>query len=306
MRERQAHGMLHFYKNCLSHACRGRFRHVEKWTGSISLLGLVIIAFRSSLSAETQHVLQVDLPVYFFVSLFLITVVAGFVTAPYRLFAEEREKRLALEEQRRPKLEIRLPGTDPVGVALDGSTIETMSGRRQTVIRQWASSVFYLLCTNTGELPAKCCRARVLYASRDSAEVADRSGIIESIELAWSKKDPDSHLSADIAPGDTARIWLAYIRQNGSLWVFRNELPIHYQRVFGEAGHHKILLQIDGENIAPTQMLLSIHTEEATKPEGNGVWEPKAKAEILGQGGPVLEHPEMPIRVGENLVTIDQ
>jgi hypothetical protein len=301
MREREARPMLRFYRECLARAFRGRFGQVEKWTAAISLLGLALIASRSSLSADTQRLLQVEIPVYFFIATFLVTVLAGLIISPYRLFAEEKEKCLALESLRTPRLQIQLPGPDPIGVALDGSTTETYGGMRQTMVTKWASAVFYLLCTNTGETEAKRCRARVLCASRDADDFVEAGGIVESIELAWSKTDPDNHLSADIAPGDTVRIWVAYVRQNGSLWVFRNDLPVHYQRVFGVAGHHKILLQVDSENAATTQVLMSIQTDEAKKPAGNGVWEPTAKAAILAQGRPVLQHPDMPKRTGDVL-----
>lgn len=293
-------GIASFYRECFSRAFRGRYGKVEKWTAGLSFFGLIAVALLPA-APEVERVIQVELPVYFFIGVFLLTVLAGFIAAPYEIYCEERDAKLALEKLREPKLHVMLPGPEPTGVALEGNTAETYGGMRMTTVTKWASTVFYLLCTNTGETEAKRCRARVLYATRiseDSEDSVESGGIIESIELAWSKNDPENHLVADIAPGDTVRIWLAYIRQNGSLWVFRNDLPVHYQRVFGDQGHHKILLQIDSDNAATTQLLISIQTEAATKPVGNGAWTPKATAEILGQGGPVLDHPDIPTRRG--------
>ena len=229
----------------------------------------------------------------------LILLLINLAVAPYETFNEISLAKAALEDRRKPRLQVILPSGGIASVSLDGNTTESYGGRRITNHTRWSDTAIYLLVTNLGETPAKRVRARVLWAARETdQEVFESSGIIESIELPWAKDDPDNNLTTEIMAEDTARIWVANVRQGGNLWVNRKELPIHYHRIFGDEGHHKMLIQIDSENVASTQVLLSIKTEKAQKPEGpNGIWEPKATVSMLGQGGPVLQHPDVPNRV---------
>ncbi len=81
--------VVSFYLDCFRRAFRGKFWSVEKWTGGIGLVGLIVTRF-SPVPRLWEQLINVDLPFYFFLAMFLGTVAAHMIVAPYLMYSEER------------------------------------------------------------------------------------------------------------------------------------------------------------------------------------------------------------------------
>lgn len=67
------------------------------------------------------------------------------------------------------------------------------------------------------------------------------------------------------------------------------DLPLGAQQVFGPPGTYKIVIQVDGDEIAPVQVILEVKAAEGPKPEKAGLWRGIAEVAILAQGSPTVE-----------------
>lgn len=278
-----------FYRAWLRRAFAGWFKRVQGWTGTVALLvGVALFIFTSPQGAEK---IGSTIRIVFFLTVFGAISITRLALAPYWLYREERNARVKAERARLPKLQVSLPEPAVIqSVSLRANTSESLGGTRQTVITGWELDVVALLCTNLGETTAKNCRARLLAATRLSPDGEHALQVVESVELPWNKEDPEHNLSTDIAPADKRHIWIGGVRSRGHFWLFRDikSLPIEYQRLLGEPGSYRILLQIDGENIPPQQVLLGIVAAEGPKPE-HGIWRGSVDVTLMGEGAPRVE-----------------
>jgi len=277
---------LSFYWSCLKRAFSGWFKRVEGWAGTVSLAIAVVLLFVQP-SAVVGTLAQAA-PAWFFVGVFGLLVGGRILLSPYLLFRDERSVREDLERARQPNLEVSLP-TPPVIQSIDlrGHTSESLAGSRQTVVTGWEMDVVALECVNRGELVAKGCRARLLSVSRHVAEGNEMLRVTNPVALAWDKDDPESNLVVDLAPAELRRIWIGGVRTHGHVWLFRqvDKLPLEYQRLLGEAGIYRLIIQIDGDGVAPQQVELEIVASEGPKPT-SGIWRGRAQVTIVAQGAP--------------------
>lgn len=278
--------VLSFHGQCIKRAFTGKFAKVEGWTGALSIIGLIIAVVFSPSEGEERLLLTV-VPAVFFLGAFALTVFVGLLRAPVDLVREERARREEIEALRKPKFEISLPAGGTENISVGGNTSESLAGTRQTVVNSWMTDVLCFYCRNVGEVLIKNCRARVLSAKRENDGEETILDFVESIELTWKKEDT-SVLSVDLPPDETRRIWLGGVRSRGHFWVYRDikELPIEAQRVFGEPGKYRILIQIDADDVVPTQIMLEVIAEEGPKPEKAGFHRGRAHVSIVSQGSP--------------------
>jgi hypothetical protein len=277
-----------FYGACLKRAFGGWFKRVEGWASTVSLLVAVALLFLKP-SARLGNLAQAA-PAWFFLLAFATVVGVRLLMSPYLVYRDERSAREDLERRRRPTLELSLP-SPPVIQSIDprGSTTETLGGTRQTIVTGWEMDVVALECVNVGETTARGCRARLLSASR----TGDDGPLLRTtspLDLPWSKEDPEGSLVVDLAPAEVRRIWIGGVRSHGHVWLFRRpeSLPIEYQRLLGAAGTYRIVLQVDGDGVAPQQIELEIVAGEGPRPV-SGIWRGTAGVAIVGHGAPRLE-----------------
>jgi hypothetical protein len=275
-----------FYWTCLKRAFQGWFKRVEGWASTVSLAVAVALLFFKPSTAIGN--IAAAAPAWFFVSVFGALVGGRILLAPYLIFRDERTARETLEQARRPVLEVSLP-TPPVIQSIDlrGHTSESLAGNRQTVVMGWELDVVALECTNRGEVTAKGCRARLLSVSKPTAEGEKLLRVTSPVALPWDKEDPEAHLVVDLAPAEIRRIWIGGVRTHGHVWLFRqvDKLPLEYQRLLGEAGTYRLVIQIDGDGVAPQQVELEIVAAEGPKPT-SGIWRGRAEVAILARGAP--------------------
>lgn len=277
-----------FYGACLKRAFGGWFKRVEGWASTVSLLVAIALLFVKP-SARLGNLAQVA-PAWFFLVVFGTLVGVRLLMSPYLVYRDERSAREELERRRRPALGLSLP-SPPVIQTIDlrGSTSESLGGTRQTIVTGWEMDVVALDCVNAGETTARGCRARLLSVSR----TGDDGPLLRAtspICLPWSKEDPEGSLVVDLAPAEIRRIWIGGVRSHGHVWLFRRPegLPLEYQRLLGAPGTYRIVLQVDGEDIAPQQIELEIVAGEGPKPV-SGIWRGMAEVTILARGAPRLE-----------------
>ena len=288
-----------FYRECLRRAFRGVFWQIEKWAGGLGLIAVIFTRFVNP-PEWVANLINVDLPVYFFLLAFAFTVLVGLVTAPVLMYSEQVEERLKLEDARKPKLNIYLKDSNLQSMALSGSTSETLGGVMQTAIMHFADGFVGFSCENIGETTVIRCRARLMTAQRiEPGGVQHNLLIVEAIPLRWTVNPTagKDDFVADIPPSDTRRLWIANIRERGHVRLYRspNELPVEHQQLLGPPGKYRILVQIDGDNLPPQQILLEVEGKEGAKPETGGVWKGAGSVSILAQGSPRLSHPSIAV-----------
>ncbi len=230
-------GVLGFYAACVRRAFKGWFGKVSGWAGTLSLLVGVMLLFLD-VPQPIEDLASKAEPA-FFLSVFALTLVVRVLLSPYWLFRDERGRRLQLEAAALSALTVSLP--DPptlTSVSFGGSTSESISGIRQTIINRWEMDVVALICTNDGLKEAEGCRARLLSVVRLKGDRVEDLGVVEAISLPWDKQDPEGSHLVDIPASETRRIWLGGVRSRGHLWIFRDvkALPLDYQRLLGEPG----------------------------------------------------------------------
>lgn len=271
---------------CVRRAFTGWFGKISGWAGTIALLISVALLFvdlppfLKELTSQAQPA--------FFLAVFTIVLLVRLLLAPYWLYRDEHRALEIAEQARRPNLTIRLP-KPPVlnSISLAGSTSESLSGTRQTIINRWESDVVTLICTNEGETEAESCRARMLSAVRVEEDGTEDLGVVEAVALPWDKHDPEGSHLINIPPMETRRIWLGGARSRGHLWIFRDmkALPLEYQQLLGAPGTYRVLIQIDARNAPPQQIALEIVTAEGPQVQ-NGLQRGLINVQILAQGAP--------------------
>ncbi len=281
-------GALGFYAACVRRAFSGWFGKVSGWAGTLSLLIGVALLFVKVPPFVSQLASQAE-PA-FFLGVFALTLIVRLLLAPYWLYREESARREALERAAQPSLIVRLPDPPSLNsIYLGGSTSESLAGTRQTIINRWEMDVVALTCTNGGNTEAEGCRARLLSALRVEDDGSEDLGVIEAISLPWNKEDPEGSLLANIPASETQRIWLGGVRSRGHLWIFRDikALPLDYQRLLGEPGTYRCLIQVDARNVPPQQIALEIVTAEGP-PVQNAVQRGRIDVRVLAQASPRL------------------
>ena len=283
-------GLLQFYWACVKRAFAGWFKRVEGLASSVSLLiGVGLLFWHPPASIEKA---VSSVPNMLFLGLFPAIILIRLIQAPYWLLRDERAAREALEKARRPALRLELPAPPVIqSIDLRGTTSESLSGKRQTIVSGWEMDVVALQCMNTGESAARGCRARLLEMVRTTPEGDSALRIVGTLELPWRKEDPESSLCTDIAAGETQRIWIGGVRSGGQTWLFRDptRLPIEYQQLLGEAGTYRLLIQVDGDNIPPQQIQIEIVAGPGPKPVGGGIIRGSAEVRVLAQDAPRIE-----------------
>lgn len=279
--------ILVFYQQCLRRAFRGKYGLVEGWTGGLTFL-LLIVTKLVSLPPESVPIIQTDLPLYFLIFALILTIILGFVTAPYEIFREEQEKVSRLEDRCRPRFQFSLPSTGLTNIDLRGVTNEATSGHRQTVTTGFLPDVVSITCTNTGERAATGCRARLLSVEHIVDGKSTPLKIVESVDLPWNKIDPEQHLVTSIGPNDAKRIWIAAVRDMGQMWIYRDTkaLPLEYQQIFGESGEYRMVIQVDADDLAPVQVHLEVKTEPADRSKATGMIRGTGIPRIIEQASP--------------------
>lgn len=192
--------------------------------------------------------------------------------APRAIWLEAKTENYSLSNQVEsltkrlsPKLTITAP---PDGGAITvnlGTTSETIGGYRQTVITS-ADHFVTLYCRNDSE-ESVVCEARLISAWRIiNGEKVDLN-ILETIQLSWSRKKPPSEFLAVITPRETKRLYIALIRPNGAVLLYRtlDEIPTEYHQLFYDTGHYLICIQIDISNNGAKRVLLEMKTAPAKK-----------------------------------------
>lgn len=279
-------GFLSFYTACVRRAFSGWFGTVSGWAGTLSLLvGVALLFFDvppfvSDLASKAEPA--------FFLPVFALSLVVRLFMAPYWLFHDERARRLECEKAAQPTLTVSLP--DPptlTSVSLAGSTSESISGIRQTIINRWEMDVVALICTNHGLREAEGCRARLLSVVRVTNGRVEDLGMVEAISLPWDKQDREGSHLVDIPASETKRIWLGGVRSRGHLWIFRDvkALPLDYQRLLGEPGTYRVLIQVDARDVPPQQIALEIFAAEGAPIEG-GVQRGRIDVRVVAQASP--------------------
>lgn len=282
-----------FYKDCIVLTFSGKFIKAQTIAGVMSLLITCVIFFIPVTDSDERFYLT-DFPTRFFLILFLLEIIVGFIYAPFERYTQEKNKRQSIESLRVPKIKISLPDGGVQDIYLGGSTTETISGNRSSVVTNFLLDIVCLKCENIGEVFIRNCRSRIIrgYVYREGATAC--LDIVESIELSWKKEDM-SCLSVDFPPNETRRIWIGGVRSGGQFWVYRpkNALPIEYQSLFGLSGRYILLIQLDSEDMVPIQVVLRVETKEGVPQTKPGIIRGKIKAEIVE-----ISHP----RIGDNIL----
>jgi len=278
---------IKFEKACLAKAFTGKFWPIEKMSGGLAVIMLLLTKVLP-LPEGVAAMVETDLPLYFFVSIFVMTVFVGYILAPYSLYKEQLDAKIRLDHQRKPALSIFIRETS-AGLVKKGSTLQSLTGSRQTIFNGFGPDLLSVYCKNTGESKAKNCVARLVSAKQIQDGPDRELEIIESIVLPWDSSDPESNLVETIAPNGVCRIWIAGLTLSGDMWIFREmgRLPIEYQRFFGEAGKYEIVIQVDSDDSAPVQVKLEVSTKPRME-GGAGLHRGHAQISILAQGSPTL------------------
>lgn len=279
-------GPIKFYIACIRRAFVGWFGRISGWAGTLALLIGVVLLF-------------VDLPQHFgdlaakaepafFLAVFSAILATRLFLAPYWLYNEERDARARIEEARRPALAVSLP--EPAilsSISLDGNTLQSLAGTRQTIIRRSEWDVLALHCSNQGEIEAEQCRAKLLSAVRLRDDGTEDLGVVEAVALPWDKLDPEGSHLANIPPAETRRIWIGGVRSHGHFWLFRDvkALPIEYHQLLGKPGTYRIVIQIDARNVPPQQISLEIICSEGP-PVKNGIVRGAIDVKVVAKGAP--------------------
>lgn len=255
-------GVLGFYWRCLKRALSGKFGIAENWVGVFTIIALGVAYFLRP-EPELETWLNIKLPFWLFSIVYLSTVFVGFITAPYFFYEEQRERTNRLEERLKPKLEVALANGANLTKVNWGSTSVTVGGDKFTTIVK-REDVVCLLCRNVSSAAVTGAETRLLEAWRliDGVEVG--LGIVESIQLPWDREAISYPTAVTIQPAEVKRIYLAVVRPNGAMNLYRDlkTLPIEYHRLFMEKGTYKLKLQISGDNVPPSEVILYVETME--------------------------------------------
>lgn len=225
-----------------------------------------------------------DLPLYFFLFVFFVTVFLGFVTAPYSIYKEEREKAFLLEKAREPKMKV-FVGEVSGSREYTAHTAQTIGGNRYTSLAGSTSNGLSLVVKNTGETRVDKCTANLVWLECVEGDSIGQIELFEPIRLPWSHTDTEENLETSIDPSASCRVWIADVNYKGWAWLMRdtNKLPANYQQIFGSAGTYRAIIQVsDGLSLSiETKVEITSSESKAneTYPSGTG----KAKISILEQ-----------------------
>lgn len=280
--------ILLFYREVVIRAFRGKFWLVEKWTGGLALLCFVAAKLLSP-SARVAEVIEVSLPLYFFLVLLSAVIILGIIISPVEMFGEERKRRQEAEEQLKPK--IRVSVSESSGRDFHtGTTSQSADGSRQTLLKPVASNSVALIVRNDGGQRIDRCIAELISAECIEGETVGRLDILEPITLCWGRDGDQEKLSASLESGASARVWIASVHYGGFVWLFRNtkSLPAEYQRIFGSSGRYRAVIQVsDGRTLSVQTMVEIIGSKgdpTGSYPSGTG----KSSIYILEQASPRL------------------
>jgi hypothetical protein len=131
-----------FYKECGRRAFSGKFWLVEKWSAGLAVLTAIAAAF---IPSTLLHLTELEMarwttliPVYFFVFVFVIAVISGFIIAPSKMYQEQVELKIAADEKRKPKLRLFL-NSSSLEVLKKASTSQSLGGQLFTA-KIWAKN----------------------------------------------------------------------------------------------------------------------------------------------------------------------
>ncbi|HEY8576572.1 MAG TPA: hypothetical protein VIL88_09570 [Devosia sp.] len=280
--------LLRFYWMCIRRAFSGKFWKAERLSGGLSVLAGLFALFWP-INREGDK-LVASLPLWFFLTIFVATVLFGLIVAPYHLYHEERQKARLLEQRQEPHFKVSLEGDKPFHL-LEGTTTTSLAGTRQSVSRR-GYQVVGLLCENTGLDSLWPCSAKLMAAWRKGPEGMKRLEVYEAIELSWSSDLSRPSFAEQLDAGERKRIFISLVHPNGCMWVFREAhgLPFEYQQIFGQAGTYQMLIQLKSSRPDPYHVLVQVETWEEPRTIPGIAWA-GSKVTILAQGAPPLSQP---------------
>lgn len=276
-------GIFSFYRACFVRAFTGKFFLVEKWSGGLGLLSALAAKFFPATNWR-GGMLTEDLPMYFFLFVFLVTVFLGFVTAPYSIYKEQLDKAILLEQSRKPKLKVFIG--EAVGTKqYTAGTGQSFSGSRSSTLYHSRSNALSLVVKNVGEVRAETCTASLIWAECVHGDRVREIDIFEPIKLPWSHANTEENLQISLDPSESCRVWIADVTHKGFAWVMREtkNLPANYQQVFGPSGRYRAIIQVsDGKSLSiETRIEIVCSEGEPTAIYPNGVG--KGSISILEQ-----------------------
>jgi hypothetical protein len=258
-------GLVYFYLECLSRAFSGKFFRIEKWSGGLGLLSL-LASWYLPIPEQIYGVSMEDLPAYFFLTVFFLTVFVGLVTSPYTIYREEREKSLALEEKRKPRIKVYIDS--PEGQREDkGNTSQMIAGNRSTNRSTLLANGLSLVVENLGERRINCCTASLVWVESLADDGFDVQ-IFEPILLTWDPNATEANLEARIEAHSRRRFWIADVLHNGWTWILRDKdnLAADYQQIFGAAGRYRAIVQVTDGDALSVETLVEINSWGSEKP----------------------------------------
>jgi hypothetical protein len=283
--------ILAFYWLCIRRAFGGKFWKAERWSGGLGLVAALFLLFWPQ-GNEASRMLAA-LPLWFFLTIFVATVVFGLIVAPFLLYDEEKQKGQALTRRIEPKLRVWRDTSRLQYVPTKGETSETYGGRRITA-DLGAEHVATLQCTNEGLGTLEACRCTLVAVWKVENGEAKRLNIWEQMELAWNrdKKNPDFY--AYIEPNETRTLYLAQVHPAGHAWLYRDmkSLPLEYQQLFGGIGKYQVLLQFKSTQPDPLHVLIDLDIRESRSKDAMTPPPEHSTVVISDQGAPPLRLPD--------------
>ncbi len=279
---------LQFYRECFVRAFSGKFLLAESWTAAVGII-VFLISKIEIVPEDIRSMLNDDIPMYFFVVVFIVIVAFGLVTAPHKIYLAELSKSTALSKAREPKIKVSL--RDVEGTAEDrGFTVQTQGGNRYTQLHSSTSNAVSLMVQNVGETRIEKCTASLIWFECVDGEGIGPRTLIEPIMLPWSHIDVEQHLEKSLDPGTTARVWIADVNYKGWTWLMREarKLPADCQQIFGPSGRYRAIIKVtDGQSLSIETCIEIVGSEsEATDiyPNGTG----RSSIAILEQKSPKM------------------
>lgn len=258
-------GILKFYLECVSRAFSGKYSLVEKWSAGLGMISLIVSKVIGLPEWITDSMVE-ELPMYFFITVFLCTVLVGFVVAPYSIYKEEREVAFQLRKLREPKLKVFTTSTEGV-VDKSGKTSTMTDGSRQQRIAPTTYNAVSLVVKNIGETRIDRCTAQIVAAEVLQEGKPIKVNLTEPLYLAWSSSEPEANLECQLEPNASKRLWIADVNYSGLLWIMRDQdrIPLEYQELFGFQGRYRLTIQVDDGKSLSVQTLIEVTSKAADK-----------------------------------------
>lgn len=233
--------------------------------------------------ADAIYGMGVVTAAYIVLAIFVFAIQLIFVV-PQRIYRDLTSEIRTIKSLVEPRLAFALP-EEGLFRANFGSTSGAISGWRQSVVMSRYELVAVQI-KNVGANTIENCRLFLSGASRfEEGGIETDLGVVESVDLIWSRDIHEDVLSASLRPGQVKRVYIANVHPAGyiQLWRDTKHYPIEYHTLFQNPGKYAFYITAISDELAPQHIKVIVETRRSAS-EPNRLPIADADVELVVEG----------------------